>query len=265
MKREIIDFWRQQASSHEEDGIEALRRVLDPSDVKGVKNSYIDAYLKYYLRKYLAPGKEDTLLEVGCGTGRLTEYMSQFVNSVYGIDIIDKFIDDCRANPRKGKNTLYLYNSEMEKLKDIPINKMYIVWVLMYLTERAELIETLADYRNNLSVLKSATIIEQVTNVSQCDYRKGRISCCYRSIEEYTEIFATAGFKVKGRHILGERHNGSLYRIIHLTCNILPRGLAAFSDRLFYLDRYMMGNNADRTVLINNKRPTDVLFQLEVV
>jgi protein-L-isoaspartate O-methyltransferase len=109
MDKEILDTWNNLAARSRTDVFDDLRAVLDPVDVKGVKNSYIDAYLKHYLLRYLRPGKGDVLLEVGCGPGRLTEYLSQFVRSVYGIDIIDTFIDDCGADPRKHNNTFYFH------------------------------------------------------------------------------------------------------------------------------------------------------------
>jgi SAM-dependent methyltransferase len=264
MKKEIIDFCEHQASLREKDEIDALRKVLDPSDIKGVKNTYIDVYFKYYLREYIHPEKEDILLEVGCGIGRLTEYLAQHVHTVFGIDIVDLFIDACNANPRKHKNTFYLKMSERDKLKESPINKMYIVWVLMLLTDRNELIETLTAYRNMLPNLKMAVVIEQVKISTQLEHRHGTFDCVYRTIEEYKEIFNASGYKVKGYSILGERYNGYFYKLIHILCNILPRKLAKVAPKLFYMDKYLMGANAHSVKLINDKRPTDVLFQLEI-
>jgi SAM-dependent methyltransferase len=264
MKKENIDFFKQQASIREKDEIDALRKVLDPSDTRGVKNSYIDVYLKYYLKKYLRPEKEDTVLEIGCGIGRLAEYLSQFVNAVYGIDIVESLIDACNSNPRKSRNTFYLKMSEREKLKEAPINKMYIVWVLMLLTDRTELIETLTAYRKILPNLKTAAVLEQVKRSTQLEHHGGKFYGAYRTIDEYTEIFHTAGFKVKGFYVLGERHNGPFYKLLHVLYKVLPRALAQVSPQLFLMDKYLMGDNAHKVKLINNKRPTDVLFQLEI-
>jgi SAM-dependent methyltransferase len=263
VKKDIYSIWEKQALLREKNQVDALCKVLDASDTKGIKNSYIDIYLKYYVRKYLAPQKNDILLEVGCGIGRLTEYMSQFVHSVYGTDIIDKFIEDCRSNPRKNKNTFYLPVGETEKLKDIMINKMYIVWVLMYLLDQAEVISTLRFYRDCLPNLKTAVMIEQVKKYPQLDPENKVCYCCYRTIDEYKEIFAASGFRVKGYFVLGERYNGPVYKFIHIVSNFLPRALAQSAEKLFNVDKYLLGDNAKRSKLINNKKPTDVLFYLE--
>jgi len=264
MNKEIYDEWIHQASIREKDAVDALRKVLDPKDIKGVKNSYIDAYLKYYLLEYLSPSKKAVLLEIGSGIGRLTEYMASFARSVYGIDLIDKFIDDCKTNPAKNDNTFYLYLDEIEKLKDIAIDKMYIVWVLMCLVDKDDLIKTLQTYRDNLPHLKSGIIVEQVTSSFQLEHRNGILHCCYRTIDEYIDIFTAVGFKVKKYYIMGERYNGSMYKFIHIACNFLPRKLAAFTDKLFYFDKYIMGDNTGKTRLINNRKPTDVAFQIEL-
>jgi len=264
MKKETIDFVKQQALIREKDEIDALRKVLDPLDTRGVKNSYIDVYLKYYLKKFLHPEKEDTVLEIGCGIGRLTEYISQSVNAVYGIDIVDSLIDACNSNPGKSRNTFYLKMSEKEKLKEAPINKMYIVWVLMLFTDRDELIETLTAYRKMLPNLKTATVLEQVKRSTHVEDHHGRFYGAYRTIDEYREIFHASGFRVKAYSVLGERHNGPLYKLVHLLYKVLPRALAKVSPRLFLMDKYIMGDTTHKLKLINNKRPTDVLFQLEI-
>ena len=263
VKKDIYYIWEKQALIREKDKIDALRKVLDASDTKGIKNSYIDIYLKYYLRKYLDPQEKDILLEVGCGIGRLTEYMSQFVHSAYGIDIVDIFIENCNANPQKRKNTFYPPMGDTEKLKEIRINKMYIVWVLMYLLDNDEVIATLRSYRDMLPNLKAAIVIEQVKRDPQLD-PENKICCCrYRAIDEYVELFAAAGFRVKSYFVLGERYNGPIYKFIHVVSNFLPRALAKSTETLFHIDKYLMGDNAKRNKLINNKKPTDVLFYLE--
>ena len=264
MDKGIKEYWLHQASVQEKDEIDALRKVLDPADVKGVKNSYIDAYLKYYLCENLLPEKTDTLLEVGCGIGRLTEYLAQFVHAVYGTDIADKFIEDCRSTDKKSDNTFYHTATELDEFKGLPVNKMYIVWVLMYRQNESELIELLRSYIIGVPQLKTAVILEQVKSSMQTDYRDGRVNCYFRTIEEYTEIFRSSGFDVKGYTVMGERYYGHLYRAIHVLGNFLPKQLAGKSEMFFHFDRKMMSDSAGRVRLINKKIPVDVAFRLEV-
>lgn len=265
MNKEIYDEWMEYAAIREKDETDALRKVLDPNDRKGVKNSYIDQYLKYYLLEYISPLKTDNILEVGCGIGRLTEYMAHFAHSVYGIDIIDKFVDDCKANVARQDNAFYLYIDEIGQLKDISIDKMFIVSVLMYIVDNSEVIKTLRTYRKSLPNLQAAVIIEQLKSSSQLEYHEGRLHCSYRTIEEYIDIFTEAGFRVKRFSIMGERHNGIIYKLIHFTANILPRKLAYAADTFFSIDRYLMGDNSGKTHLLNERKPTDVAFHLELL
>lgn len=264
MNNEIYAEWMHQASIREKDAVDALRKVLDPNDSKGVKNSYIDVYLKYYLLEYLSPSKADVLLEVGSGIGRLTEYMARFAHSVYGIDLMNKFIDACQANPGKKDNTFYLHIDEIGRLKEIAVDKLYIVWVLMCVVDKDELITILKTYRNNLPNLKSGIIVEQVKSGFQLEHHNGILHCCYRTIDEYIDIFTAAGFKVTKYYIMGERYNGWMYKFVHIARDVLPRRLAAMTDKMFYLDRCMMGDNTRKTGLINDRKPTDVAFRIEL-
>ena len=113
MKQSVIDYWSDLASNGEDDEASQLRKVLDPNDNKGVKNAYLDAYLKYYLREILSPKPEDILLEIGSGIGRLTEYLAHFVEKVYGVDLVAAFVDKCNVNPNKNSNTVYLKTTEI--------------------------------------------------------------------------------------------------------------------------------------------------------
>jgi hypothetical protein len=146
----------------------------------------------------------------------------------------------------------------------LAINKMYVVWVLMYLVEAAELVDTLSSYRKRLPNLRSAVFIEQVKKESQIVYRDGKVDCCYRTIDQYRDVFEAAGFQVKEVRILGERHNGVLYTLLHYAGGLLPRRMAAYAGALFAADRWLM-ERRDRSRLINTKRPTDVVFVLEAL
>ena len=80
---------------------------------------------KYYIYKNLNPKDTDNLLEVGSGIGRLTEFFGHYVRNVYGIDIIDKFVDDC--NLYKSPNTHYLKMNEIDVIRKLNINKLVYV------------------------------------------------------------------------------------------------------------------------------------------
>lgn len=265
MKKRVSEYWDNLAMAEELDEEDALRKVLDPNDKRGVKNAYCDAYLKYYLKKYLVPSQEDVLLEIGSGTGRLTEYLSDSVRQVYGVDIAKAFIDRCNMYSKKKGNTIYYQLSEIERLNTSLINKMYSVWALMYIEDDSELIAVLQRYRALLPDLREAVFLEQVKRTIQPESRAGQVDCVYRSLSVYQEIFRASGFRVKEYIVMGERYHAPFYRLLHLFGNLLPRRLRAISDRLFSLDRKIMGNNTKRVELINDKRATDILFCLEAV
>lgn len=258
------EHWIRQTKIGEKDEVDALRKVLDPKDVTGIKNRYIDFYLKHYLCKYLDPQPEDNLLDFGCGIGRLSEFMSPFVRSVYGVDVIDEFIDYCRAQPKKNRNTFYLKSCEADALRELGIDKLYVVWVLTYIFDNSEVINTLRVYKERLPNAKKGVVVEQVKRQRMYSKEPGAAPACYRTVDEYVDMFAQAGFGVRSYRILGERYNGPVYKLIHVTGNYLPTRLNKCSEKMFRIDQRQLGDCSRRTDLINDRKPTDVLFELEI-
>lgn len=244
--------------------ISELQKVLDPHDFKGVKNCYIDYNLKYYLKKYLQPDQLDRVLEIGCGIGRLVEFLSKYVKHAHGIDLIDNFIDDCNANPKKKFNTTYFKISEINKISEQQINKAYIVWVLMYFKNDKELVHALSEYNNLLPDRHSILVIEQVkivTDIEDCD---GRFYCKYRTIDNYVRLFEDAGYIVEKIVLLGERKRGVFIRSLLKWSRLyksLPKSFSHLSPILFLADKVLMDMGIVRRHA-NDMIPTDTLFLL---
>jgi SAM-dependent methyltransferase len=75
--------------------------VLDPGDRAGVKNRFIDRVHKHALRRVLAPIKGQRVLDFGCGTGRLSEWLVNEGATVNGVDATPEMVRRAReAVPR---------------------------------------------------------------------------------------------------------------------------------------------------------------------
>ena len=72
---------------------DGLRTVLDSTDLKGIKNEYIDTLHKIILAKYLLLDKNEKILDFGCGTGRFTSWLKERGFKVVGIDITEEMLD----------------------------------------------------------------------------------------------------------------------------------------------------------------------------
>ena len=63
-----------------------LRYALDPLDLDGRKNRYIDSVHRVALRRGLGPKRYRRALDYGCGCGRLLDELKARADEVYGVD-----------------------------------------------------------------------------------------------------------------------------------------------------------------------------------
>jgi SAM-dependent methyltransferase len=73
-----------------------LAAVLDPADTLGVKNRLIDRVHKRSLRGAGGAVSGKQILDFGCGTGRVTEWLVSRGGSVTGVDITPEMVDVAR-------------------------------------------------------------------------------------------------------------------------------------------------------------------------
>jgi SAM-dependent methyltransferase len=66
-------------------GLDDLAAVLDPADVVGQKNALIDRVQRHRLRRRIGPS-QTSVLDVGCGNGRLTIWLGELGRSTVGVD-----------------------------------------------------------------------------------------------------------------------------------------------------------------------------------
>ncbi len=79
-------------------------------------------FLKELLFDELTNNKNKNVLEIGCGAGRFTEYLSRYFNSVTSVDLSDAVF----YNISKNEKNVSLYKADFLKL--IPIKKYDVVF-----------------------------------------------------------------------------------------------------------------------------------------
>lgn len=264
INNDIAKLWAERSRLPAESEVELLRRVLDPSDIKGIKNKYIDEYLKYHLKKYLKPSISDHILEIGCGIGRLTEWLAPCVASILGVDIEDKFIDGCNANPLKSSRSRYVNYHSLEPVYS-HINKMFSVWTLMCLGDD-DLVSALQKYRQCLPDLQAFVAIEQVKPESADEMWRGAFYCRYRSVESYCELFRRSGFEVRKYHIIPERAKGLFSQLAfnRIVYPLLP-GNPSLGKKLQAWDTWLCEIiGYGKKISYYRDMPVDVSFELVV-
>ena len=266
MQNTIKNLWNKRAAnksiSLKEDG---YKLVLDSSDHRGFKNEYIDHILKKYIKQYLAPQPTDTVLEIGSGVGRLTEYIAPLTKKVYGVDIAQNFVHQCQTNPNKCDNTVYETPESFLTIPIPTINKMYCVWVLMFFEKDEELIDTIAEYNQKINNgLECFLVLEQTSNKREIIEQDGKFFCCHRTIEEFEHIFFTAGFELKKKIIIKERNHGIIFKLLfnRYSYKILPNIFYKHLNFLLRAEHFLMNKILPSSITFSPSYPYDTLFIL---
>ena len=55
----------------------------------------------------IVPGSEATVLEIGCGVGRMTRRLSELFGSVVAVDVSEEMLRRCRSNLSADSNVVY--------------------------------------------------------------------------------------------------------------------------------------------------------------
>lgn len=73
---------------------------------------------KQFWKEVIKREKPGSVLEVGCGTGRIAEFIIDEIQMFCGVDISDTFLDYFREKEifRKNEQKIHLYNADIEKI-----------------------------------------------------------------------------------------------------------------------------------------------------
>jgi len=141
-----------------------LRAVLDPADTQGIKNEYINIVHKTALSSHLLPNVNDTILDFGCGIGRLTPFLGGNKAKVVGIDITPSMIE--KARKRYPNQTFINYDGEKLPFENNYFSHIISVFVLQHITSLADLNRTAKEL---VRCLKKGGMIHLIEQVSKDD------------------------------------------------------------------------------------------------
>ena len=84
-----------------------LASGIDPADRRGHKNHYIDLLQKMALEEILELKGDETVLDFGCGSGRISYWIAPKVKKVVGMEVTPEMIELAEKN-RIGQNVEFI-------------------------------------------------------------------------------------------------------------------------------------------------------------
>jgi glycosyltransferase involved in cell wall biosynthesis/SAM-dependent methyltransferase len=93
-------------------GLDPLAAVLDPADPDGRKNRHIHRIHSRALLKFARFGRDDHVLDFGCGNGRLSEVIATRAGRVTGVDVSAGMIKSARERSDDERCEFVVYDGE---------------------------------------------------------------------------------------------------------------------------------------------------------
>jgi SAM-dependent methyltransferase len=165
-----------------------LASVLDPADLLGAKNGLIDRVHRAALRRALGDVRQLNVLDFGCGTGRLTDWLAAQGANVDGVDPVPEMVASAKQRyPSRRFSVSELPLAAAERNYDIVLTTL----VLQYpVVDRASFGPLVAEIAR---VLRPGGRLVSLEQVHEGDLPWGAPAAVYES------AFREAGLEVVER------------------------------------------------------------------
>jgi len=156
-----------------------LASDIDPADRKGHKNRYIDLLQKMALEEILNLKGNETVLDFGCGSGRMAYWIAPRVEKVFGLEVTPEMIGLAEKNRTASNVEFVLYDGAHFPNLPYLFDLILSVGVLQIL--RGEVLkEAVYELTKYLKSGGRFCVIEQVSDNTKVDRPK---------VQEYIEAF----------------------------------------------------------------------------
>lgn len=154
-------------------------------------NVYRDFITKKGLLKTFDFNAQDTILDFGCGVGRLSNVVAPSVKKVIGVDVADKMIEIANAQKKFNNIEFRVANNESLQIPANSINKIISYWVLQHISY-SRLHELLEEFKMILTSGGKIYIYEQIIN--KMDMKTPVYET--RNESDYIDLFKQHGFEL---------------------------------------------------------------------
>lgn len=180
--------------------------IIDDTDTRGHKNSYIDYLHKLALEQAGVFNATDVVLDFGCGIGRLSHWLGDRCSMVYGLDV-GKEVLSIAAQHNARANVIYqAYDGETIPFAESSFDVILFVMVLhrKSIFSEEKLARILGEFHRVLKPNGRIIMIENVYGRPQ--------SRCYRR-EEILAHFAKQNLICTAHYPIRKGHTLLLYMI----------------------------------------------------
>jgi len=181
-----------------------LPAVIDPGDLKGRKNLYIDILQKIAVQKALGKEKINFILDFGCGSGRFSNLLARRCEFLMGVEITHQMLHLAKSESECDNIEFVLFDGLNLPIKKGKADAVISVNVLQYVTDDSELKRVLYELQKSLKPGGKFICIEQVTK------NKKRWQ---RDLKTYLLFFEQNNFKKVADYPIRKGHFLLLYPI----------------------------------------------------
>ncbi len=176
-----------------------LPAVIDPGDLKGGKNSYIDTLQKSAIQKALGKEKRGFILDFGCGSGRFSDLLARRCKFLLGLEITHQMLLLAKDESRCSNSGFVLFDGLNLPIKERKSDVVVSINVLQYISDDSELKKVLSEVQKSLKPGGKFICIEQVT---QNKKRWQRDKKTYLHFFEQNDFKKVADYSIRKGHFL---------------------------------------------------------------
>jgi SAM-dependent methyltransferase len=151
------ETWRRRAQKGK------LPAVIDPGDLRGRKNLYIDILQKMVIKKALGLEKKKFVIDFGCGSGRFLKMLADSCEYLIGLEITEEMLLLAKDENPCSNSEFVLFDGLRLPTKDQMADAIISVNVLQYITDDSELDRVISELHRSLKPGGRLICIEQGT------------------------------------------------------------------------------------------------------
>ena len=180
-----------------------LASGIDPADRRGHKNDYIDLIQKMALEEVLELKGHETVLDFGCGGGRIAYWIAPRVKNVLGLEVTREMIELAERNRVLENIEFMLYDGIHFPTLPSPMDLVLSIGVLQIM--RGETLKkTVFQLTQCLKMGGRMVLIEQASDHPKVDRPR---------VQEYLESFEEAKLNCLRHYPIRKGRSGLLYGI----------------------------------------------------